>query len=45
LDKIDSKLSANYLNTATTAHMIIEGIQEELPSAYRLVSLLATLAI
>jgi hypothetical protein len=43
LDKIDSKLSTNYLDAATTAHTIIGGIQKEGPSGYRLVSLLATL--
>lgn len=43
LDKIDPKLPTNYLNGASAAHTISLGIQQNGPSAYRLVSLLATL--
>jgi hypothetical protein len=43
LDKINPKLSVNYLDTATTAQTMIKATQQNGPSAYRLVGLLATL--
>ena len=43
LDKMNSRLSSNYLDAAATAHKLIESTQKNGPSAYRLVGLLATL--
>jgi hypothetical protein len=43
LDKINPKLVTNYLDGASTAHTIIRNLQNNGPSAYGLVSLLATL--
>jgi hypothetical protein len=43
LDKINSRLSSNYLDAAATAHKFIETTQKDGTSAYRLVGLLATL--
>jgi hypothetical protein len=43
LDKINSRLSSNYLDAAATAHHLIDGTQKNGTSAYRLVGLLATL--
>lgn len=43
LDKVDPKLAVNYLNAASSARVLIEGIKTNGPSAYRLVALLATL--
>jgi len=43
LDKIDPKLSKNYLDAASTAHLLIKKMNANGPSAYRLVGLLATI--
>lgn len=43
LDRIDAKLAANYLDGASTAHLLIESTQKNGASAYRLVGILATL--
>jgi len=43
LDKINPKFVVNYLEAASTAHTLIQAIQKDGPSAYGLVSLLATL--
>jgi hypothetical protein len=43
LDKINPKLSANYLDAASAAHDIISKTQKNGASSYRLVALLATL--
>lgn len=43
LDKINSRLSSNYLDAAATAHQLIGSTQKNGTSAYRLVGLLATL--
>jgi hypothetical protein len=43
LDRIDPKLVMNYMDAASTAHTIIKGMQKNGPSAFSLVSLLATL--
>jgi hypothetical protein len=43
LDKINPRLSSNYLDASLTAHKLIETTQKNGTSAYRLVSLLATL--
>jgi len=43
LDKINPKFAENYLDAASTAHTLIETVQKKGPSAYGLVSLLATL--
>jgi hypothetical protein len=43
LDRINPKLVLNYTEAASTAHTIIKSIQKNGPSAYTLVSLLATL--
>jgi hypothetical protein len=43
LDEINLRLSSNYLDTASTAHMLIQSTQKNGASAYRLVGLLATL--
>lgn len=43
LDKIDPKFVENYLQAASAGHTLIELIQKKGPSAYGLVSLLATL--
>ena len=43
LDKINPKLATNYLDGASTARTIIQKLQKNGPSAYGLVSLLATL--
>ena len=43
LDKIEPKFTTNYLGGASTAHTIIRNLQKNGPSAYGLVSLLATL--
>jgi hypothetical protein len=43
LDKINPKFAPNYLDGASTAHTIIQKLQKNGPSAYGLVSLLATL--
>jgi hypothetical protein len=43
LDKIDSKLSVNYLDAASTAHLMIDSMQKNGASAYGLVGLFATL--
>jgi hypothetical protein len=42
-DKINPKFVVNYLEAASTAHTLIQAIQKDGPSAYGLVSLLATL--
>jgi hypothetical protein len=43
LDGIDAKLSKNYLDAASTAHLMIQTLHKNGPSAYGLVGLLATL--
>jgi hypothetical protein len=43
LDKINPKFAENYLAASSTGHVIIEQILKKGPSAYGLVSLLATL--
>ena len=43
LDRIDPKLAANYLDGASTAHLLIESTQKNGSSAYRLIGILATL--
>jgi hypothetical protein len=43
LDKINPKLVKNYLDGASAAHTIIQSMKKNGPSAYGLVSLLATL--
>jgi hypothetical protein len=43
LDNANPKLSANYLDGASTAHDIIKAIQKNGPSAYALVLLITTL--
>ena len=43
LDKISPKLATNYLDGASTARTIIHNLKNNGPSAYALVSLLATL--
>lgn len=43
LDKMNSRLSSNYLDAAATAHKLIEATQKNGTSAFRLVGLLATL--
>jgi hypothetical protein len=43
LDKIDPKLSANYLDAASTAHVLIDNTVKNGPSGYRLTGILATL--
>ena len=43
LDRVNPKLVTNYLDGASAAHTIIRNLQKNGPSAYGLVSLLATL--
>jgi hypothetical protein len=43
LDEVDPKLSNNYLDAASTAHWMLQTLHKDGPSAYRLVSLLATM--
>jgi hypothetical protein len=43
LDKVDSKLSTNYLNAATAAHTLIHAMQKAGPTGYGLVGLVATI--
>lgn len=43
LDQANPKLAGNYLDAAKTAHTLIETTLRDGPSAYRLVSIMATL--
>ena len=43
LDKVDPKLSGNYLNAASAAHTIIDGIKKNGLSAYSMVALVSTM--
>jgi hypothetical protein len=43
LDKIDTKYATNYLDAASTAHLLIGATNKNGPSAYRLIGVLATL--
>jgi hypothetical protein len=43
LDKVGPKLSVNYLDAASTAHLLIESTQKNGPSTYALVGILSTM--